>query len=58
MGMISVNELREREGLNPISEEDGGDDYIRPANMMVAGEEPEDTIKETLKYLQERDRKR
>jgi HK97 family phage portal protein len=58
MGMISVNELREREGLNPISAEDGGDDYIRPANMMVAGEEPEDTIKETLKYRQERDRKR
>lgn len=68
MGMISVNELREREGMNPISEKDGGDDYIRPANMMVAGEEPPDTkptdteqtdtIKETLKYLQERDRKR
>ncbi len=41
-GMLSVNEWREREGLNPISAEKGGDDYIRPANMMVAGEEPQE----------------
>jgi hypothetical protein len=33
-----VNEWREREGLNPISDDDGGDDYMRPANMLVAGE--------------------
>lgn len=37
-GAISANEWREREGMNPISEEDGGDEYIRPANMAVAGE--------------------
>jgi HK97 family phage portal protein len=36
-GAISPNEWREIEGRNPISEEDGGDDYIRPANMVVAG---------------------
>jgi HK97 family phage portal protein len=37
-GVISSNEWREREGLNPISDDDGGDDYMRPANMLVAGE--------------------
>ncbi len=40
-GMLSVNEWREREGMNPIPADKGGDDYIRPANMMVAGEEPQ-----------------
>lgn len=39
-GAISPNEWREIEGKNPISDEDGGDDYIRPANMVVAGEKP------------------
>lgn len=39
-GAICPNEWREIEGRNPIAEEDGGDDYIRPANMVVAGEEP------------------
>ncbi len=39
-GVISANDWRERENLNPISEEDGGEDYIRPANFVVAGEEP------------------
>lgn len=38
MGVVSVNEVREREGLNPIPADKGGDDYIRPANMVVAGE--------------------
>lgn len=38
-GMLSANEWREREGLNPIPKDKGGDDYIRPANMTVAGEE-------------------
>lgn len=37
-GAINPNEWREIEGKNPISEDDGGDDYIRPANMVVAGE--------------------
>ena len=39
--MISPNEWREMENMNPISDEDGGEDYVRPANMVVAGEEPE-----------------
>lgn len=39
-GVISPNEWREIEGKNPISEEDGGDDYIRAANFVVSGEEP------------------
>jgi len=37
-GALSPNEWREIEGKNPISDEDGGDDYIRPANMVVAGD--------------------
>lgn len=41
IGIVSSNEVREREGLNPISAEDGGDDYLRPGNMLVAGEEQE-----------------
>jgi HK97 family phage portal protein len=40
-GVISPNEWREMENMNPIDEDDGGEDYLRPANMMVAGEEPE-----------------
>lgn len=40
-GVISPNEWREDEDMNPISAEDGGDDYLRPGNMLVAGEEPE-----------------
>jgi HK97 family phage portal protein len=39
-GVISANDWREMENQNPISAEDGGDDYIRPMNMIVAGEEP------------------
>ncbi|HLF12786.1 MAG TPA: phage portal protein [Gammaproteobacteria bacterium] len=39
-GVINANDWRERENLNPISEDDGGEDYIRPANMVVAGDEP------------------
>jgi HK97 family phage portal protein len=42
-GAINPNEWREIEGRNPISDTDGGDDYIRPANMVVAGEEPAPT---------------
>jgi HK97 family phage portal protein len=37
-GVISPNEWREIEGRNPIDEGDGGDDYLRPANMLVAGD--------------------
>jgi HK97 family phage portal protein len=39
-GVISPNEWREIEGKNPISDDDGGEDYIRPSNFVVAGEEP------------------
>lgn len=39
-GVISANEWREREGMNPISEGDGGNDYWRPANTVVAGADP------------------
>jgi HK97 family phage portal protein len=59
-GAISANEWREAEGKNPISDEDGGNDYVRPANFVVAGKEPEpvapaDPIKqldESIKNLQ------
>jgi HK97 family phage portal protein len=38
-GAINVNEYREMTNRNPISEEDGGEDFIRPMNMTVAGDE-------------------
>lgn len=41
-GAINVNEWREHLGLNPIEEDDGGEDYLRPMNYVVAGEEPEE----------------
>ena len=41
-GVLSANEWREIEGKNPLPEDKGGDDYLMPANMMVAGEEPEE----------------
>ena len=37
-GVLSANEWREVEGKNPIDTADGGDDYLRPANFVVAGE--------------------
>lgn len=39
-GVISANEWREIEGRNPIPNGKGGDDFMRPANMQVAGEPP------------------
>lgn len=39
-GVISPNEWRETESMNPISEDDGGDEYIHEANM-VPGKTPE-----------------
>ncbi len=41
-GVISADEWREIEGRNPLPTEKGGGDYLRPANFVVAGEEPED----------------
>jgi len=43
-GVISANDWREMENQNPISDDDGGDDYIRPMNMVVAGEEPAEVV--------------
>lgn len=45
-GVISANEWREVEQMNPIAEDDGGESYLYPANMMVAGEEPEEPAEE------------
>ena len=39
-GIISPNEWREIEGRNPLDDERGGEEYLRPANMLVAGQEP------------------
>lgn len=44
--VISANEWRETEGKNPIDADDGGDDYVRPANFVVAGEEPAQPAKD------------
>lgn len=41
-GALSANEWREIEERNPLSDEQGGNDYLRPANFVVAGEEPEE----------------
>jgi hypothetical protein len=41
-GVISPNEWREIEGRNPLPDDKGGEEYLRPANMVVAGEEPEE----------------
>jgi HK97 family phage portal protein len=38
-GVINVNEWREIESRNPITESDGGEDYIHESNMVVAGQE-------------------
>lgn len=39
-GVISADEWREIEQKNPLEEGDGGDEFWRPGNMMVAGDEP------------------
>jgi HK97 family phage portal protein len=39
-GVINANEWREQERMNPLSDDDGGEDYIHEQNMVVAGEEP------------------
>ena len=39
-GVISANEWRERENLNPLGDDDGGDDYWQPANYIITGEDP------------------
>jgi HK97 family phage portal protein len=39
-GWLNTNMILEYEGLNPISEEDGGEDFWQPVNVTVVGEEP------------------
>jgi HK97 family phage portal protein len=39
MGIINANDWREQTNRNPISEDDGGNDYIRPLNMAKPGDE-------------------
>lgn len=46
-GVLSPNEWREIEGKNPIAPDKGGEDYLRPGNMLVAGAEPEEPMNET-----------
>jgi hypothetical protein len=43
-GAVNTNEIREKEGYNPISEEDGGEEYWRPSNMGLAGEPVEPAV--------------
>lgn len=35
-GWLNPNRICELEGMNPIPEEQGGEDYLRPANMLLA----------------------
>jgi len=41
-GWLSVNDIREKENMNPVEE---GDEYLRPLNMQPAGEEVPETLK-------------
>ena len=41
--MVSANEWREIEGRNPRDDEEG-DDYLHPGNMVVDGEEMNEQI--------------
>jgi len=41
-GVLSPNEWREIEGRNPLPEDKGGEEDLRPRNMMVAGQEPDE----------------
>ena len=42
-GVINANEWRERESMNPIRpDEDGGDDYWRPANYVLPGQDEDE----------------
>jgi HK97 family phage portal protein len=45
-GVLSADEWREIEGKNPLPAGKGGMDYLMPANMMVAGQEPPDTTQD------------
>ncbi len=43
-GWLSTNDVRRLENMNPV---DDGDDYLRPLNMLEAGEELEATARST-----------
>ena len=43
-GIISPNDWREAEMMNPIPEDQGGEDYIHPMNMVVQGKEDEQSV--------------
>jgi HK97 family phage portal protein len=47
-GVISPNEWREIEGKNPLTEDQGGEEYIRPANMVPPGTLPSTDAPRTL----------
>lgn len=52
-GIISANEWREIERMNPLDDTDGGNDYIHEANMVVAGSEPEADLEPEPNPIQE-----
>lgn len=37
-GVINANDWRQMENMNPIPAEDGGEEFVRPLNMAVAGD--------------------
>ena len=41
-GVVNANDWRENLNMNPIPEEDGGEEYIRPMNMQTAGQMTEE----------------
>lgn len=45
-GVISANEWRERENMNPVADDDGGEDYWRPSNYELPGEEADDEVED------------
>lgn len=44
MGVINVNEWREQTNRNPISEDEGGEEYIRPMNMVSPGDDQQEEV--------------
>lgn len=39
-GWLCTNDIHELEGMNPVSEENGGEDFWQPVNVTVIGAEP------------------
>ncbi|RJQ29207.1 phage portal protein [Candidatus Parcubacteria bacterium] len=63
-GFMSSNDIRELENMNPIPEEQGGNTYLIPANMLPAERalnpepEPQETMPEPEEQPQRRERMR